>query len=223
MSAADASVDGAAKSGLGERLRRARTEQGVSLRELARRLELSASLLSQIETGKIQPSVRTLYAIVTELGVSFDEMFAPHGEKRRRRAKDPAPPPAPTGQATEPARHPAVRVQRAGEGRMLELQSGVRWELLASWRDLELEFRRTTYQPGSASSDDGTFLRHNGREFGFVLEGTLRITLAFDEYVLGPGDSISFDSTIPHRLSNDGDEPVHAIWVEVESYAPRVA
>ena len=57
----------------------------MSLRELARRLDVSPSLVSQIETGKIQPSVRTLYAIVCELGLSLDEIFElvgaaePHG------------------------------------------------------------------------------------------------------------------------------------------------
>ena len=47
----------------------------MSLRELARRLHVSASLVSQIETGKAQPSVRTLYAIVNELGLSLDEVL----------------------------------------------------------------------------------------------------------------------------------------------------
>jgi ribosome-binding protein aMBF1 (putative translation factor) len=62
-------------SPLGDRLREERSERGLSLRELARRLDVSASLVSQIETGKIQPSVRTLYAMVSELGVSLDELF----------------------------------------------------------------------------------------------------------------------------------------------------
>src|ERR671911_272011 len=60
---------------VGQRLREAREQEGLSLRELARRLELSASALSQIETGKSRPSVKTLYAIVSELGISLDELF----------------------------------------------------------------------------------------------------------------------------------------------------
>ena len=67
---------------LGENLRRTRLDRGLSLRALARRLEVSPSLLSQIETGRIQPSVRTLYAVVSELGVSMDEVFR-HVEARR--------------------------------------------------------------------------------------------------------------------------------------------
>ena len=43
----------------------------------------------------------------------------------------------------------------------------------------------------------------------------LGITVGFEDYVLEPGDSISFESTIPHRLHNEGDEVVTAIWVVV--------
>jgi transcriptional regulator with XRE-family HTH domain len=211
---------GDGRSGLGERLREARLEQGMSLRSLARRLELSASLLSQIENGKIEPSVRTLYALVTELGVSFDDMFS---------AGSPGEAPAAAGaklaaEAAEPAggggeRRGAAAVLRRGDGRALELESGVRWERLWDWPESELEVRRTTYPPGSSSSEEGKFVRHSGREFGVVLHGTLRIMVGFDEYELGEGDSITFDSTIPHRLHNPGDEPVHAIWIELNRYA----
>jgi transcriptional regulator with XRE-family HTH domain len=67
-------LSGAERS-VGAQLRVKRRESGMSLRELARRLDVSASLVSQIETGKSQPSVRTLYAIATELGLSLDEML----------------------------------------------------------------------------------------------------------------------------------------------------
>jgi len=56
-------------------------------------------------------------------------------------------------------------------------------------------------------------VRHNGHEFGHVLSGTLRVIVGFDEYFLGPGDSITFPSSTPHRLVNDGSETVRAIWV----------
>jgi transcriptional regulator with XRE-family HTH domain len=211
-------TQGDGRSGLGERLREARLEQGLSLRSLARRLELSASLLSQIENGKIEPSVRTLYALVTELGVSFDDMFSSPGA-----ADDtPAAGAKLAAAAAEPGgaeRRGAAAVLRKGGGRALELESGVRWERLWDWPESELEVRRTTYPPGSSSSEEGKFVRHPGREFGVVLRGTLRIMVGFDEYELREGDSITFDSTIPHRLHNPGDEPVHAIWIELNRYA----
>ena len=61
-------------------------------------------------------------------------------------------------------------------------------------------------------------MRHAGREFGLVLSGRLGVTVGFDDYLLEPGDSISFESTIPHRLHNDGDDVVRAIWVTLGRY-----
>jgi transcriptional regulator with XRE-family HTH domain len=72
---AAAKTSPAPASALGPRLRAIRLRRGLSLRELARRLELSPSSISQIETGKMQPSVRTLYAFVAEFGVTMDEVL----------------------------------------------------------------------------------------------------------------------------------------------------
>jgi transcriptional regulator with XRE-family HTH domain len=186
----------------------------LSLRELARRLDVSPSLVSQIETGKTQPSVRTLYAIVSELGVSLDDVFAPSAEDSGRDA------PGPRGRRRA-GRPPGTarsgdglgRVQRAAERRVIDLGSGVRWERLTTWDDRDVDFLYTVYEAGSSSSPDGSLMRHNGREFGIVLSGELGVTVGFEEYVLGPGDSIAFDSSVPHRLHNDGDESVTAIWM----------
>jgi transcriptional regulator with XRE-family HTH domain len=192
---------------LGTRLRVERERRGLSLRELARRLEVSPSLVSQIETGKTQPSVRTLYAIVTELGVSLDELFAPAGGDDA-----PASAPRPAG---EGARPPVGfgRVQRADERDVIDLGSGVRWERLTTWNDRDVEFLYAVYEAGGSSSPDGSLMRHNGRELGIVLSGELGVKVGFEDTVLGAGDSIAFDSTIPHRLHNDGDEVVTAIWI----------
>src|SRR5581483_10456782 len=83
---------------VGRRLRARREEHGLSLRELARRLGISPSAISQIETGKSRPSVSTLYAIVSELGMSLDELFAgTNHERSPARGKVEAPPrPAPS-------------------------------------------------------------------------------------------------------------------------------
>src|SRR5581483_4104638 len=64
-----------APGALGARLRQIRLRNGVGLRELARRLDLSPSAISQIETGKMQPSVRTLYAFASAFGVPVDEVL----------------------------------------------------------------------------------------------------------------------------------------------------
>jgi transcriptional regulator with XRE-family HTH domain len=193
---------------LGARLRAEREQRGLTLRELARRLEVSPSLVSQIETGKTQPSVRTLYAIVTELGVSLDELFAPadgHGLQ-------PATALRLTPEVTDPPTGHG-RVQRAADRDVIDLGSGVRWERLTTWNDRDVEFLYAIYEAGGSSSPDGSLMRHNGREFGIVLSGRLGVKVGFEDYVLGPGDSIAFDSSLPHRLHNDGTDVVTAIWM----------
>src|SRR5580765_5749618 len=193
-----------ASSDLGPRLRAIRLRHGIGLRELARRLDLSPSSISQIETGKTRPSVRTLYALVSEFGVTVDEVLfneAPStGDGSTTR----------TGPA---AAEPGLAVQRAAARPAIALNSGVKWERLMLWADEDVEFIEATYVSGGASSPDDSFVRHNGHEFGYVLSGQLRVVVGFAEFVLEPGDSITFPSSTPHRLSNDGTETVRAVWV----------
>jgi transcriptional regulator with XRE-family HTH domain len=194
-----------APSEVGPRLRAIRLSHGVGVRELARKLDLSPSAISQIETGKTRPSVRTLYALVSEFGVTVDDVLfneaPPSGAGAARAA------------TAEASTEPALAVQREGERPAIALNSGVKWERLMLWADEDVEFIEATYPPGGASSPEDSFVRHNGHEFGYVLSGTLRVVVGFDEFVLRPGDAITFPSSTPHRLSNDGSEPVRAIWV----------
>ncbi|MEZ5120301.1 MAG: XRE family transcriptional regulator [Solirubrobacterales bacterium] len=182
------------------RLRAERERRGISVRELARRLDVSPSAISQIETGRARPSVATLYAIVTELGMSLDELFD-HDVGRRPGPDDDGG----LGRA----------VVRASARESLDLGTGVRWERLTHNADPNVDFLFVTYDAGGASSPDGQLMRHSGREYGVVLTGTLRVTVAFETRELAPGDSIWFESTSPHRLSNEGDEPVTAIWMVI--------
>ena len=76
-----------------------------------------------------------------------------------------------------------------------------------------VEFLHVVYPPGSESSPADALVRHGGRELGIVFTGELGVTLGFEQHVLGPGDSISFESTMPHRLHNDGDEVVTRVWI----------
>jgi transcriptional regulator with XRE-family HTH domain len=205
------------QDGVGQRLRAERERHGVSLRELARRLAISPSALSQIETGRSRPSVGTLYAIVTELGMSLDELF---GASPRTVAA------AASGEP-RPDRDERL-VQRRETRKRIELESGVRWERLTPTSEPDADFLHVVYEVGGASSRPGTHMRHMGREYGVVLSGRLRVTIGFDEerYELGPGDSIAFESSRPHRLENAGDEPVEAIWIVVgrsESDARKLA
>jgi len=197
---------------VGPRLRAYREQRGLSLRELARRLGVSPSAISQIETGKSRPSVSTLYSIVSELGMSLDELFgAPKPAPPASRPAPATPVPRPPSGQKQAERH----VQRADDRATIDLESGVRWERLTPGPDHDLDFLSVTYDVGGSSSEGNRSIRHSGHEYGLILSGTLEVTVGFDHYVLGPGDSISFDSTVPHNLTNRGDEPVRGIWVVV--------
>jgi mannose-6-phosphate isomerase-like protein (cupin superfamily) len=112
------------------------------------------------------------------------------------------------------------RVQRADDRAVIDLGSGVRWERLTTWNDRDVEFLYAIYEAGGSSSPDGSLMRHQGREFGVVLSGRLGVKVGFEDYVLGPGDSIAFDSSVPHRLHNDGSEIVTAIWIVIGRHHP---
>ena len=190
---------------MGDALREARRGRGLSLRELADRLGVSPSLISQIETGRANPSVSTLYAIAGELDVSLDELLF-----NERRPAETVPPPAqPETVGTMASGAP---LQRAADRHRIRLASGVLWERLTTMSEPGIEFLHVTYEVGGASSPEDAFQRHAGHEWGYVLTGSLQVRIGFEEFVLGPGDAISINSTIPHRLANIGDVPVTAIW-----------
>lgn len=198
-------VPSATMADIGERLRVERVRQGVSQRALAERLGLSASLISQIETGRSKPSVSTLYSMVTELGISLDSLF---GEDQEAQPDDR------TDGGGDGAGAPQ-EVIRPHERHVIELDSGVRWERLTSDHDEEVDFLYVTYDVGGSSSADGTLMRHPGREYGHLISGRLGVQIRFKKYLLEPGDSIAFDSTQPHRLWNPGDVPAKALWYVV--------
>ncbi len=201
---------------LGARLRAERLRQGMSLREMARRLGVSASALSQIETGKAQPSVSKLFDIVNLLNTSLDGLLAGEPAQRPADRGDAADGPGGPGRVVlsrGPAAEGFLSFQRSGEHEVLELESGVQWRRLTAGSLQGVEFLHVTYSPGACSSREGAFMRHAGQEFGYLLSGRLVVEVGFDSYELTSGDSISFPATTPHRLSNRGAEPAYAIWL----------
>lgn len=202
---------------IGAALRAARQRKGLSLRGVAASIDVSASLLSQVETGKTQPSVSTLYALVSYLGISLDELF---GVDVQEQSAPPtpapapaAPEPAPRSRAPQPEKRTRQSVlQRAGEHPVLEMENGVRWELLAVGDRAVVDPLLVTYLPGASSSMEGRLMRHSGMEYGYLLQGELTLQLEFDTHLLRAGDSLCFDSTQPHLYVNRGTETVVGVW-----------
>ncbi len=213
---------------IGEKLRAARKGHKMSLRELARKAEISASMLSQIETGKAYPSVRSIYSIAAALAVPVDYFFPEPAqaiepieqfnldhpgeitasemrEVNINQTVELAPPNSPSRVYSTPPVVPAAARPT------IELKNGVTWSRLTALAESEAEFLEIQYDPGASSGDNMS--HHEGREFGLILEGELVVELDFKAYVLRKGDSIIFDSTSPHRLVNKGSQVMRAIWV----------
>jgi transcriptional regulator with XRE-family HTH domain len=207
--------------GLGPRLRLVRGSRQLSVRELARRVGCSASLISQIERGVSVPSVGVLYSLATELGSSLDYLLFGSGAgsdgvpavEAGPTAAEPRP--APPGVAAPPI------VQRSCDRRIIDLASGVRWERLTPQSEAMTDFLQVIYSPGGHSTDERRPLRHDGREYGLIISGTLQANVGFESYELGPGDSIAFDSSTPHEYLNKTGDYVQAIWVVVHSEPGR--
>jgi len=211
---------------IGEKLRAVRQRQQLSLRELADKAEMSASMLSQIETGKAYPSVRSIYNIAAALAVPVDYFFPDLGGASET-AREPHLNPAGAMTASEmreatvnrafdtaaeaiPAA-PSVPVVHGDARPMIELRGGITWARLTALAEADAEFLEIAYAPGATSGVNMS--HHAGREFGLILEGELIIELGFESHTLGKGDSIIFDSSTPHRLTNAAAHTMRALWV----------
>lgn len=186
---------------LGPRLRAHREERGWSLRSLASDAGISPSMLSQLENGRTQPSVSTLYRLVSLLDVSVDELLGR----------------GPTGPPQEQGAGPVV--QRRGDAPRLEMTDGVVWERLAA-DGTGVDPLLTTYAPGGSSSGDGRAMRHPGTEYGYLIRGELTLELDGEVTVLHEGDSVCFASSRPHRYLNHTDRACSGLWFVVDADRP---
>jgi transcriptional regulator with XRE-family HTH domain len=224
------------------RLRQARLRAGITVRELARQLGVSASFVSQLENGKSQPSVSTLYALAQCLGESIDRLFlgqdqssipgtVPPGTETHRKVPADEKTGVDDGPGAEPA--PVSRTQFSsptdawgdvpsgadrvaltvpGNRTRLVMGGGVIWEQLVP-KTYHLDFMEIIYPPGSSSTTDGRMLRHDNFEYGYLLEGELEVTVGFEVFTLRAREAIGFDSATPHLFRNLGSVPARGIWV----------
>lgn len=201
----------------GENIRIAREASKVSVRELARRVGVSASHISQVERGLASFSVPALYNVATELGISMDSLFedptVPSSYKSYEEEQSAA-----NGQASLDE---AGIVLRSGSRPTLDLTSGPTWERLTARPEKGSEFIEVVYAPAEdGSSPPSELVRHVGREYGIIIQGQLSVQVGFGFTILNTGDSIAFDCDIPHRFWNATPEPVRAIWFISETAHP---
>ena len=202
---------------LGPRLKEIRLQGGLSLREVARQLDVSPSFVSQIENGKSQPSVATLYSFARLLGVPVDVLFEskwdgktlsdaqPANEQIRRNILQT---PADAWDESEARISAATPTNRS----LITMESGVQWERLAATSEKSVNFMEIIYQPGAQSNESGELIVHEGFEYGYALEGEIEVTVGDLVLPLSKGHSIGFDSSIPHKFRNNNPVAFHGIW-----------
>lgn len=176
---------------LGRRLRDLRRANGLRLKDVASAAQCSESMLSKIETGHVSPSITTLHRIARALSTTIAELFrAPDSQ---------APFVLRAGRRPVHVRHPL----RSGDGIVMEMLTP--FEIGG-----RLQAQLHTLEPGGAS--DG-LISHEGEEVGYVIEGTMELTVDGTSAVLAAGDSFFFDSQRPHGFRNAGETIARILWV----------
>jgi transcriptional regulator with XRE-family HTH domain len=174
---------------LGQAIRQRRTAAKLRLIDLAEKIGVSSSYLSQIERDRISPSVTALGRIAEGLSTTVAALF----------------------ESTESSRQRASPVVRRTQRKVLIYpDSQTRNELLTPHLSGALEVLWSTIPPGTKSP----VFQHDGEECGVVLKGELAYFLGDERFVLRAGDSITYRSRIPHWYENRTARVVEAIWVE---------
>lgn len=181
---------------LGERLRSLRTARGLTIIQLAELAGVSSGLISQIERGNSNPSIKTLQRLRGALGVNLWEFLDGH-------------PQAAPAEAGASVASPFVR-RKADRPRIIVGVTRLVKELLSPRSDRNLRFMIITLPPAGESED---VIIGEGEKGGLVLQGRVRLTVGSDDAHLMEGDSFQFPSSVAHKLSNPYDQPAQVIWI----------
>lgn len=172
---------------VGRCLRELRLRRELSMRSLADQSGLNVNTLSLIENGKTSPSVSTLQQLASALDVPITAFFEASIRKQN------------------------ISFQKAGQRSLTEITSGTLEDLGAGLTLLGGQPFLLTLEPGATSGPIP--IVHTGREFVFCLEGRLSYIIEDQVYQLDPGDSLLFESFLPHCWQNSGETASRSLLV----------
>ena len=178
---------------VGARLKRLRTERKLTITQLAEHASVSSGMISQIERGTTNPSIRILQRLRAALGVNLWEVLDQNADAE----------PKPSQSSTHVLR-------RADRPRIVVGESRLVKELLSPRKDCNLRFMIITLPAGGVSED---VIIGEGEKGGLVTEGRVRLAVGQEISDLAVGDSFQFPSSLPHALSNPHDEPAKVVWI----------
>lgn len=170
---------------IGWRIREIRRNQNKSLEEIAGQVGITKSHLSQVERGKVNPSVNTLWSLANALEIKVSSLFSVNEEKRTY----------------------------LNSIKAKFISDGVKCFSLYPPGRYNIEFTYIEYEPGSSTGKQ--LGKHRGMECVLVLDGTIKFILGDKEYTLSKEQSIQFWGNVPHGVENITNKKATAIYVIV--------
>lgn len=170
---------------IGAKIRNLRNQNGLTQEELADRTELTKGFISQMERGLTAPSVSTLLDIVECLGTNLSDFF--HGENELQ----------------------IVYPKEDYFEKEDEHKNSITW-LIATAQSRSMEPILVQLQPGQSMPEDKP---HEGEEFGYVLDGEIRLHYGEDVYTVRKGDSFIFPANRKHKISSACKKVSSILWI----------
>ncbi|NMC12924.1 MAG: helix-turn-helix domain-containing protein [Chloroflexi bacterium] len=174
-------------SGIGQRIKDIRTRRGWTLDELAKRTNCTPGFLSQLERGKVAPSITTLYGIAEVLEIKITDFFP------------------------ESIRPPRVVRREQRQTFRIEGSSTIYSPLMDRLPEAIFQAFILTVLPAKQALTTDEERAHYGEEFYYVISGTLRFVIEDSFYDLYAGDCIYFHSSWKHRVINHTDHAAVAL------------
>jgi len=171
---------------VGERLRAIRQLRRKTLKDVASAAGLSESFVSQLERGRTNATIATLQRLSTALGIEVSDLFT-------------------TGA-------PQQRVLRRGAREYVAWGELGRKALLTPKPFHSLEVVVARFEAGGSTGDE-PYTHGDSEELLVVVDGDVHLQLGTDVYELGVGDSVHYQSSTPHRVSNPGSESAEVMFV----------
>lgn len=172
---------------IGDRIRKLRLKRELSLEELAKKTTLSPTVLAKIEEHAVSPPLGTMILLAKALQVPLGDIFGDHAD-------------SPYCIVRSDDQNSASRFGSTG-GR-----SGYNYKSLGRQKqNRQMEPFLVTLTPTESPLAEPN--QHEGEEILFVLEGQVKVQLADHTDILNPGDSIYYDSNLPHVVACHGEQP----------------
>ncbi|MBD3347034.1 MAG: helix-turn-helix domain-containing protein [Chitinivibrionales bacterium] len=175
---------------IGAILRAYREKTGKNQSDIAEKAGISISMLSQIERGKVSPSIETLMGVCSSLDMDIVDLF----------------------RFLSPAR--TARIHRPGE-RLTTANNGAQYEQLITSFDNAYPAEMFLLEIAQSREVELSTGGHDGVEMGYVLSGMAVLWVGESKYDLNVGDSISFNARLPHKLVSGAHAPFRAVWCAI--------